>query len=225
MLDKHCLLLNCGTLGCLELSHYFNTWIYLELKDFKKTIITQICCSCNRAWQLPCGHSWTCTSEQEYQRFRLGPQPGCPDIMPVNATQPPAPGRCEIVDGTCQFTTYLLQCTSWVNTCQIRYQCGSIEEHAAYLNSSESHCGLFQPLPKPNSLCLPISNTCQWYNPCASWRGHCLSGYNCGTADEYYAFLYGPHPLCAQPPPGWTEPLPPGECQLDSSAQCSWSSK
>lgn len=172
-----------------------------------------------RSWLFPCGEGrWTCTTDESYWQFRYGPQPGCPAIYPQ--TTAPPPGDCQMVDGMCQFTNATLECTTWLNSC-LGYQCGSTSEYSAFLASPGPVCSFGGQYPQPDDLCLPINGTCQWYNPCRSWRGFCLSGYNCGTADQYYQFRFGPQPLCA---PGWVESDPPGECAV-RNGQCDWYSK
>lgn len=175
-----------------------------------------------RSWLFPCGEGrWTCSTDEAFWRFRYGPQPGCPAIYPQ--TTGPPPGDCRPVDGMCQFTNATLECTTWLNSCR-GYQCGSTSEYNAFLASPGPVCSFGGQYPQPDDLCLPINGTCQWYNPCRTWRGFCLSGYNCGTADRYYQFRFGPQPLCALPPPGWVEPEPPGECAV-RNGQCDWYSK
>ena len=164
----------------------------------------------------PCGHGiWTCGTEEQYWRFHHGPQPECPAVYPL--TTAPPPGECLMVNGACQFTNASLECATWLNSCQ-GYQCGSMSEWQGA--APDTMC----QYPLPDELCLPINNTCQWYNPCRSWRGFCQSGYNCGTADQYYQFLFGPQPPCPLPPSGWVPPDPPGECAM-RNGQCDWYSK
>ena len=128
-----------------------------------------------------------------------------------------------MVDGVCQFTNASQDCTTWLNTCQ-GYQCGTESEYRAFLTAPGAVCPFGGQYPQPDDICVPINDTCQWYNPCRSWRGFCYSGYNCGTTDQYYQFLFGPQPSCAPPPPGWVEPIPPGECAV-RNGQCDWYSK
>ena len=175
-----------------------------------------------RSWLFPCGSgTWTCTTDEQYWRFRRGPQPGCPAVYPQ--TTAPPPGDCQMVDGTCQFTNDTLECTTWLNSCQ-GYRCGSTSEYNAFLASPGPVCPFGGQYPQPDDICLPINGSCQWYNPCRTWRGFCLSGYNCGTAAQYYQFIFGPQPICALPPPGWVEPEPPGDCAV-RNGQCEWYSK
>ena len=111
----------------------------------------------------------------------------------------------------------------WIPDCDYRYTCGSVEERERARENT--NCGVIgHPPPPPDNLCLPINNTCQWYNPCHYWRGHCLSPYQCGTADEYYNFVFGPIPGCFVPPERWVELIPPGEC-LIYDQECNWSSE
>lgn len=138
-------------------------------------------------------------------------------------TTAPPPGECQVVDGQCQFTNTTLECTTWLNTCR-GYQCGTVAEYQAFLEAPGATCSFGGQYPQPDDLCVPINNTCQWYNPCRAWRGFCWSGYNCGTTDQYYRFILGPQPLCSLPPPGWVEPHPPGECAVMNGG-CNWYSK
>lgn len=172
----------------------------------------------------PCGgERWVCTSVETYERDHVRPQLGCPAL---STTPPvPPPDQCRLINGTCQYTSVTLECTTWVPDCDYRYTCGSVEERER--TDSPELCrgnNFGQEAPVPDTLCLPVNDTCQWYNPCHYWRGHCSAPYQCGTADEYYAFKFGPQPLCARPPEGWVRPLPPGECVVQQE-QCTWSSE
>ena len=172
----------------------------------------------NRSWLFPCGHGvWTCTTEAEYWGFVYGPQPGCPSTFPQ--TTAPPPGECQVVDGVCQFTNQTLECSTQLNTCQ-GYQCGSVSDNT----ERPPGCSFGGQYPEPDELCLPVNGSCQWYNPCTSWVGHCWSGYTCGSLDQYYQFRLGPQPICVPPPPGWVRPDPPGECTV-TNGQCHWNSK
>ena len=138
----------------------------------------------------------------------------------------PPPGQCRLVNGSCQYTQPTVACDTWVPDCDYRYMCGTVEQRNLTTNT-DALCGFRgfgSNAPNPDEFCEPVDGTCQWYNPCRYWRGHCLSGYQCGTVEQYYRFLFGPHPLCAFPPEGWTEPLPPGDCVLTGEdQQCGWS--
>ena len=151
----------------------------------------------------------------------FGPQPDCPSLHPH--TTPPPPGECQLVNGTCQFTHSTLKCETWVDQFNGN-KCGSVTEYRAFVKGN----GLLVPqgfgqYPAPNQLCLPLNNTCQWYDPCLSWRGHCTNDNICGSADEYYAFLYGPPPSCP-PPPGPIPSDPPGQCAIKKD-NCDWYGK
>ena len=178
-----------------------------------------------REWIQPCLEArWVCGSEEQYWRSRLGPQLGCP-VREGDPPTPPPGLKCRVVDGTCQYTNSDLECTRWVPDCHFSYTCGSVQERQRTANSSNCGPPLFnQPPPLPDELCLPINNTCQWYNPCRYWRGHCQAPYYCGTADQFYMHQFGPQPLCALPPEGWVEPQPPGECVVRDQS-CQWSSE
>lgn len=161
-----------------------------------------------------------CTSVEDFERsHRFLPPPRCPTSNSDPVPTPP-PGQCRPVDGVCQYAQPIVTCDVWVPDCDYRYTCGTVEERERTTN----RCGNFgQMPPDPDMLCIPVNDTCQWYNPCRYWRGFCLSGYQCGTVDQYYRWLFGPQPLCAYPPEGWVEPQPPGECVVQDQ-QCGWSS-
>lgn len=163
-----------------------------------------------------------CTSIKDFEQQRHWGL-GCP----LQNLEPPTrpPGQCTLLNGVCQYTQTTLECDVWVPDCDYRLMCGTVEERERTTNT-DALCGGFgtQP-PPPDMLCIPINDTCQWYNPCHFWRGYCSSGYRCGTADQYYEFVFGPHPLCARPPEGWAEPIAPGECVVVENQQCGWSSK
>lgn len=162
---------------------------------------------------------WVCTSVEDFERYHRGPQLGCPvrDLEPPT----PPPGQCRPVNGVCQYTQPVVTCDIWVPDCDYRYTCGTVEERE---NTSDVTCAIFGNVPpSPDMLCIPVNDTCQWYNPCRYWRGHCLSGYRCGTVEQYYAFVFGPHPLCSLPPEWWVEPQPQGECVVEDG-ECGWSS-
>lgn len=176
---------------------------------------------CYREWLQPClSGRWVCTSEYVYQQSRHGFQLGCP--VQADTPTPPPGVECRVVNGTCQYTDSDLECTTWVPDCQFSYTCGSVQERERTAN--QSHCGGGQTPPLPDMQCLPINDTCQWYDPCYYWRGFCGGSYSCGNANQYYDFVFGPQPLCARPPEGWGEVLPPGECVVQDQ-QCQWSSK
>ena len=163
--------------------------------------------SCNRP---------RCTPEQQYQ-FSLIAHIPC---VPSSST---SSSECAVVDGNCTFTENAPNCTSWLSPCERRYRCTTVED---YMNEAPtmSHCSSSTQVPSPDSLCVAINGSCQWYNPCRTWRGHCLSGYQCGSESDYWAFYYGPQPLCALPPFGWRASPPSGKCIIQNG-QCSWSSE
>ena len=175
-----------------------------------------------RAWLFPCEEgSWVCTTEAAYWGFMFGPQPDCPSLHPH--TTPPPPGECQLVNGTCQFSHSTLKCKTWVDQLNGN-KCGSVTEYRAFVKGN----GLSVPqgfgqYPAPNQLCLPLNNTCQWYDPCLSWRGHCTNDNICGSADEYYAFLYGPLSSCP-PSPRPIPSDPPGQCAIRKD-HCDWYGK
>jgi hypothetical protein len=162
-----------------------------------------------------------CTSVEEFERNRLRPQPLCPTR---NADPPtPPPGQCRLENGTCQYAESAVVCEVWVPNCAYRPTCGTAEEREQTSNSSAGCPPASNGQPSPDMICIPVNDTCQWYNPCRYWRGHCLSGYNCGTVEQYYEFIFGPQPLCAAPPEGWIMPRPPGDCVVVNE-ECGWSS-
>lgn len=177
----------------------------------------------HRAWVFPCGRgSWICTTEAAYWAFIYGPKPECPALYP-QTTSPP-PGECQIVAGVCQFTTSASNCKAWVDPLNGN-KCGSVSEYVAFTNKYGSlNLKGFSQYPAPNQLCLPINSTCQWYDPCLCWRGFCTTDYICGSADEYYAFLYGPRPSCTLLPPGLIPYAPPGQCAI-TKERCNWYSR
>ena len=172
----------------------------------------------------PLPRSWSscnqlrCTSEGQYQSSlrHLTPCTGS------GGTTPPSPsGECAVVNGTCVFTDSAPNCTSWLSLCERQYHC-TTEEERMNKTSEESNCSLGNQVPAPDSLCEPMNGSCQWYNPCRTWRGHCWAGYQCGSESDYWNFVNGPQPLCSLPPPGWQIPVPPGKC-IVQDGQCGWS--
>ena len=178
-----------------------------------------------RAWLFPCEESsWVCTTEAAYWGFMFGPQPDCPNVYP-NPTPPPPPGECQLVNDTCKFTKSTLKCKTWFNPIYGN-KCGPVTEYDTFVKrngvSAVEAFGQDQP-PAPNQLCLPINNSCQWYDPCLSWREHCTNSNICGSLDEYYVSLYGPPPSCA-PSPVEVPHDPPGQCAIMKD-HCDWYSK
>ncbi len=143
-----------------------------------------------------------------------GSLPDCPTVHP-NPTPPPPPGECQLVNDTCKFIDSTLKCNASVEQFYGN-KCGPLTEYVA---SVKTNAGLSAPkgfgqYPPPNQLCLPINNSCQWYNPCISWKGLFTDGNICGSTDEYYAFLYG------QPPPSTLHSGIPQELDIDPPGQC-----
>ena len=184
-----------------------------------------------RVWLYPCeGSSWVCTTEAAYWQFKFhvpGSGPDCPTVHP-SPTPPPPLGECQLVNGTCKFINSTLKCKTWVDQVHgIGNKCGTVTEYNIFMKSN----GLLAPkgfgdYPPPNQLCLPINNSCQWYNPCISWKGLFTDGNICGSLDEYYAFLYGQPPsytvtkssLSEQSP---QDVNPPGQCAIRKD-NCDW---
>lgn len=167
--------------------------------------------------------TWICTSEEAYyEHFRFGLRPGCP-VSNVDPPTPPPGHRCLLINGTCQYAVSSLECTTSVQSCSDGYICGPTQGAKLNTNTVTPPVPNCEP-PLPDMLCLPINDTCQWYNPCRYWRGYCFSPYQCGTADEYYAFMFGPQPLCAPAGGLLTEPIAPGDCVVRDQ-DCRWSSK
>ena len=177
-----------------------------------------------RERRLPCGdQEYACATEESYQSSLIGPQPGCPVTFNATLVTPP-PGQCLLVNGSCQYSTEVLNCTVWLPECEFEYQCGTVEAYSNYLMESPLPCPFFNDVPPPSMTCVQINESCQWYNPCRMWQTFCSLSWNCGTTSDYWAFVYGPQPLCVPPPPGFVEPIPPGEC-IVQERECSWSSK
>ena len=181
-----------------------------------------------RAWLYPCeGSFWVCTTEAAYWKFIFhvpGSGPDCPTVHP-NPTPPPPPGECQLINGICKFIESTLKCKTWVEQ-YYGNKCGPVIEDSALVKSNElSSPKGFGQYPAPNQLCLPINNSCQWYNPCISWKGLFTNGNICGSLDEYYAFLYGQPPshtlLSGQIP---YDVDPPGQCAIRND-HCDWYGK
>ena len=111
----------------------------------------------------------------------------------------------------CHYNSTILECDTWVPHYDYRYTCGLVKERDDIMG------GGFRTPPTPDKLCVPVNDTCQWFNPCQYWREHSFAPYQCGTLDEYYSFIFGPTPLGARPPDAeqWVEPVPPGVCVVD----------
>ena len=185
--------------------------------------ISHCICIMHRPWLFPCGKgSWVCTSEAAYWSFIFGPKPGCPSQYPQ--TTAPPPGDCRLVNGVCQFTESMLKCKTWVDQLSGN-KCGSVTEYVAFTKSYGAVVPKgFGQYPPPNQLCLPENGSCRWYDPCVSWREFCTKDSVCGSADEYYAFVYGPRPPCPVVPPGRIPTEPPGQCAIDND-HCDWYGK
>ena len=173
-------------------------------------------CDTFRSWLFPCGRgSWVCTTEADYWHFIFGPQPECPSIYPQ--TTAPPPGECRMVEGQCKFTDSTLTCKTWVEPLSGN-KCGTVSEYDAF---TKRHGAVdvkgFGQYPPPNQLCLPVNSSCEWYDPCLSWTELCTGDNVCGSADDYYVFLYGPKPSCPVPIPLER----PGECHMKND-YCDW---
>ena len=178
-------------------------------------------CDTFRSWLFPCGRgSWVCTTEADYWHFIFGPPPECPSIYPQ--TTAPPPGECRMVEGRCKFTDSTLTCKTWVDPLSGN-KCGSVSEYDAF---TKRHGAVdvkgFGQYPPPNQLCLPVNSSCEWYDPCLSWTELCTGDNVCGSADDYYVFLYGPKPSCSLAPSQPREP--PGQCAIKSD-HCDWYGK
>ena len=150
---------------------------------------------------------------------------GC--SIDVTPPIPPPSEQCQVINDTCQFTNSTLECNLQLSSCNYgQYYCRPVNDltyqSKANLNCQEGSSG--QIVPTPDRLCLPVDGQCQWYNPCHYWKGYCNGPYHCGTADEYYSFIFGPMPSCSLPPEGYVEPIVPGECVVKDNL-CTWSGK
>ena len=191
-----------------------------------------ICTHC-RMWLYPCeGSVWVCTSEAAYWQFIFhvpGSMPDCPRVYPPVPPLYPS-GECQLVNGVCKFINSTLKCKSWVEQFYPGNKCGPETEYYESVKSNELSAPKgFGDYPPPNQLCLPINNSCQWYNPCISWKGLFADGNICGSLDEYYAFLYGQPPSNTKPSlqlSGQTpyDINPPGQCAIRND-HCDWYGK
>ena len=183
----------------------------------------------------PCGEGQsTCLTQDDYAASTIGPQPGCPIIE--NPSPTPPSGVCALLNNKCSFSDIAPTCVSWLRNCASQYSCSTREEYEA-LSSQEILCSFFgfEP-PTPTTVCVPVNDSCERYDPCAIWQGHCFGEYMCGSEAEYAAFRHGPTPICAAPPAplapvfGQPEPtpepvslpMPEGEC-LYRDGECQWS--
>ena len=160
-----------------------------------------------------------CTPEKPYQRSLTRHTP----CSSGGTTPSPSSGECAVVNGTCTFTEDAPNCTSWLSPCERQYRCTTVEEYMSE-TSTMPNCSLSTQVPSPDSLCVAINGSCQWYNPCRTWQGHCWSGYQCGSESDYWTFYFGPQPLCLPRPFGFQTPPPAGKCIIQNG-QCSWSSE
>ena len=187
----------------------------------------------DRGWLAPCDGGHKCTAQGEYIGYLSGPRPGCPILQDFNFTQPE--GTCVLLNNECTFSTVAPTCVSWLPDCSTQYRC-TTEEVYSNRTTVESTCFRITP-PTPDSVCVPVNDSCQWHNPCTIWKGFCEGdGYTCGSEVDFAAFINGPHPICAAPPvfpPNPFEPViptpisqpaPVGEC-LYHNGQCEWSRK
>lgn len=166
-----------------------------------------------REWDCQ-SRGWVCTSIEDYVRYQHKPQLHCPTL---NLDPPTSPsGQCRLVNGSCQYTWPTVVCYAWIPIGDYRYTCGN------GTGRNRNNISGVASTPTPDMFCEPVNNTCQWYKPCRYWMNHCLPGYQCGTMEEYYQFLFGP---CGVPPEGgWTGSAPPpGDCVLVEGQQCGWS--
>ena len=155
-----------------------------------------------------------------------GSVPDCPTVYP-NPTSPPPPGDCQLVNDTCKFIDSSLKCNASIDPYNGNKCVPVTDPESVKTNGLSAQAKGFGQYPPPNQLCLPINNSCQWYNPCISWKGLFTDGNICGSLDEYYAFLYGP------PSSFTSESLsrqtlqdtdPPGQCAIRND-RCGWYGK
>ena len=190
-----------------------------------------------RAWLYPCeGSYWVCTTDAAYWKFKFhvpGSVPDCPTVYP-NPTPPPPPGDCQLVNNTCKFTESTLKCNASLEQFYGN-KCVPVTDpeytESAKSNGLSAQAKGFGQYPPPNQLCLPINNSCQWYNPCISWKQLYTDGNICGSLDEYYAFLYGQPPQSTlhsgQISISDSKDLdidPPGQCAIRND-HCGWYGK
>ena len=184
--------------------------------------ITFIFPSFPRSWIFPCGNgAHQCSTQDQYYAFLFGPQPGCPSVQNSTATPPPAT-TCGLHNNTCSFVAGDPICFSWLHNCGFQYSCTTQEEFTA-ATREEVVCSFpAAPPPSPDSICIPVNGTCQRRQPCRVWQNWCGGDYVCGSEAQYAAFIHGPQPICAVPPPNATEPVPAGECVYQNGL-CEWS--
>ncbi len=182
--------------------------------------------------KLPC-REWTscgepvCTTEEEFQRaaiFNFPSHCSTPGRSSGNFSSQTADSACVPVDGACNFTENVLSCRSWLPECTQSYRCGTEQEYQQYLNDSAAidvSCPTpANQLPASDALCTQIDGECLWYDPCRTWQGFCYGPYLCGSEGEFWAYQFGPQPVCL--PGHTTDQEPPGKCLLQED-QCAWS--
>ena len=173
----------------------------------------------------PCGNGpYRCSSQNEYYSFIFTPQlTGC--VINFTATPPPAT-TCALANNTCTYVEGAPTCVSWLRDCNSDdYSCATEAEYSIATENDETTCSFpTSPPPTPNAICIPVNDTCEWYNPCRVWQNWCGGEYRCGSEAEFAIFLNGPQPICAFPPINATQPVPPGEC-VYQDGQCGWSGK
>ena len=153
-----------------------------------------------------------------YHFFYFGPQPS-PIEVNFTAT-PPQEGTCALANNTCRFVEEVPTCVSWLRDCDNEYSCTSEEEYEV-ATENETVCSFpaSRP-PPPNSVCVPVNNSCEWRNPCRMWPNWCGWEYLCGSEAQYAAFLHGPQPICRYPPSNASI----GECVYQNN-MCEWSGR
>ena len=179
-----------------------------------------------RSWIFPCENGvYQCTTQDQFYSFTFGFQLGCPNVFNSTATPPPATTcTLEEYDETCSFVAGAPTCVSWLRGCSLQYSCTTEEEYSTVTEEEGDMVCSFPALapPSPDSICIPVNDTCQWHNPCRVWQNWCGGDYICGSEAQYAAFIHGPQPICLPPPENATEPVPEGEC-VYQSGQCEWS--
>ena len=180
-----------------------------------------------RSSPFPCvNNDYRCSSQNEHFSSQFGLPQGCP-ILPGSTPGPPPDTPCILANNTCAFVEEAPTCVSWLRGCNIEYSCTTEEDFSAAVTESNDTAVCSFPAsrpPTPNAICIPVNDTCEWYNPCRVWQNSCGVEYRCGSEAEFAMFLNGPQPICAFPPINATQPVPPGEC-VYQDGQCGWSGK
>ena len=186
-------------------------------------LLNRACFTSLRSWPFLCVRdAQQCTSQDDFYRLTSGFQPGCPSVANTTATPSPE-AACTLDNDTCAFVEGAPTCVSWLRDCNIEYSCTSEAEYTPVPEDDENICSFpALPPPTPNTICIPVNDTCEWHNPCRVWQNWCGSEYKCGSEAQYAAFIHGPQPLCAYPNPNM--PGPVGEC-VYQDGQCEWSGK